>query len=714
MLTLVISLTPKVADLGLAAPFLYPLLASGQVRLVPATLPLDHMDEFIRLEVQHGHVSQWQLFFLLHQDDQITSPEEGSLTATLWQLQRQVLQPLAEHGLHPRQVWLGVMDEVQRLAEDAPEPRQPLAWQRRHLDATGLVTTADFPYLFTRADMEAMRKAWGQPFSLAAYQTDRGLAGLPPEEEQEVRQRLKTLRQQAQEIITRKLNNVPPASGPAATPFTEKGILQTIQEEYEGFLKDLEISPNINWLGTWEAPDALPRLIARHLSFAAVNHNVVLVFCREVGGAPFQRLLLRLVYGIMTAATQPENFFNQDGKILNLQLEWDQEACQQLLAIHQAVLKGGQAQVKATLNAAVAVACEEPDETACVCREVLPTVRLPKITFPWLRQANDTVRWQQWLRDMGEKVAEQTTSADRRLRDCRRDLKPPQAGMAEANLEQLQDFIAAKQGELETARLALLRPEAFACRPPSAFSVSEAEQGALLELINQRPHGWLLVKGLLGATLLAGLPLGLYALSSGGRDEYLRLGEFLGLLLLLTGLGAAAALWRLRRRLATLIGQIHQAAEAQLAAIAQHFANAKEYLQKFCRCQALQQLLGQAQAQAAELDRRLRLSRYHERLLEQHRQNLATLAQILGIALPAPPAQLDFASEVRVEVTLPEERNVVYYPTWTPERIGQVEIPLVIGSQQILVRQPWLRGLKKLVFEDGTDVYLEPRRRLWT
>lgn len=709
MLTFVIPLTPKVADLGLAAPFLYPLQAAGQVRLIPADLPLDHMDEYVRLEVQYGHESHWQLFFLLHQDDQITDPLAGSLTATLWRLRQQVLEPLAEQGLRPRQVWLAVLDEVPRLAEAAPEPRQPLAWQRWHLDATGFVTIADFPYLFTSADLTAVREAWGAPFDLANYQTDKGLAGLPEDKQQDIKQRLAALRQTTHEIIAKKLNHLPPAAEQSDTPFTDKGILEAIQADYEQFLSNLEQSPDIRWLGQQNPTEEFPRCVARHFSLTAVNQDVVILCCREAG-APFQRLLLRLVYGLLVAALRPEAFFDQDGKILNLEVSWDQEAWRQMLATHLAVLQRGQAQVQAKATAPVPAPAEEPDETGCVCRQVLPPAEVPKLAFPWLRRVGDVAGWQQWLEKVGSLLADRAAAADRLLQKCHRELQPPEVSGAESTLAQLQHLIAVKQAELQTARLALLRPKGLASRPVDV-GVGEAEPGALVEAINQRPSGRLLTKSLLAAALLAGLPQTLYTLRSGGRDAYLYLGEFFLLFLVLAGLGAAAAIWRFHRRLATLVDRLHQAAEAKLTSIADQFNRAKEYLQDFCRCQALQHLLRQAQAQAAELDRR-RQSRYHARRLEQQRHNLTTLAQLLGITLPSPPAQLNPAGGVAIDVTLPAEGNVIYHPTWTPEGSGHVEIPLVIGSQQTMVQRPELRGVQKLNFADGTKAFLEPPSRL--
>jgi hypothetical protein len=525
--------------------------------------------------------------------------------------------------------------------------------------------------------------------------------------------RLAALRRQAKEIIDRKTTSLPSASGIAATPFTESGILQTIQQDYEKFLRDLETDQNIHWLGTNKAPAEFSHLLARHLSLTAVNQDVVILCCREAG-APYQRLLLRLVYGLMVAAIRPEAFLDQDGKILNLEVAWDQEAWRQMLATHLAVLQRGQEQVQAKAAAPVSAPAQEFDETGCVCKQVLPPAEVPQLAFPWLRRASDVDRWQQWLGKVGLLLADRAAEADRLLQECHRELKPPEVSGAESTLAQLQHFIAVKQAELQTARLALLRPENLASRPPADFGVGEAEQGALLEAISQRPSGRLLAKSLAGAALLAGLPPAFYALSTGGRDDYLYLGDFLLLFFVLAGLGAAAALWRLRRRLATLMDRLHQAAEAKLAALAQQFARAKEYLQHFCRCQALQQLLRQAQAEAAALERRLRLSRYHAQRLEQQRHHLATLAQLLGIALPTPPVPLAPPREVAVEVTLPEEGNVAYHPTWTPEGIVPVEIPLVIGSQQTMINCPELRGVQKLAYADGTDAFLEPRSRLWT
>lgn len=169
MLTFVIPLTARVADLGLAAPFLYPFQATGQVRLVPSTVPLNLLDEHIRLEVRYGSESNWQLLFLLHQDDMISSPLDGSLTATLWQIKEEVLTPLAAHELYPHRIYVGVMDEVQRLAGRNPAPRHPLSWERWRLDATGLVTTAKEPFLFTTDEMEKLRRIWGGGDSLGRH-----------------------------------------------------------------------------------------------------------------------------------------------------------------------------------------------------------------------------------------------------------------------------------------------------------------------------------------------------------------------------------------------------------------------------------------------------------------------------------------------------------------------------------------------------------------
>ncbi len=710
MLTFVIPLTAKVADLGLAAPFLYPLQANGQVRLVPASLPRDMLDEYVRLEVRYGSESLWQLLFLLHQDDRLSSPLDDSLTATLWQIRDEVLAPLAAHELYPYRVYVGVMDEVQRLPGGNPAPRHPLAWQRWRLDATGLVTTATEPFLFTTTELAELREIWGTPLSLEGITTNRGLASLTSEIQENIRARLAKLRQRAEELIDTKLTACPGQPPTGTAPFARPEILRGVREAYSQYLTELETCQDCQWLSSDNPADKLAELLAHRLSLKVVIQDLTLIFFRGTGAVPFQRLLLHLVYGLQAVAIAPEAFEQTGGRLFQCQVDFDPSEWTHLLAAWQEVLHQAGDFLKAQTNETATQSWPEPDEIAGHCQQALNNVNIPELSFPWLRQPRDLETWQKWQQQVGQELNKQQREADRLLQACQQELTQRRRRRPGQELANLRDFLQTKQEELHQARLALLQNKPAS--PPEALAVLESglEPRTIGEAIQQRPNLQSLIKVWGAASLLASFPQLLYAWHYGKSDLYLQLGEFLGIFIAAGGLAALGALWYLRRRLRTLIAQVQGAANKALEAISERFAQSKAYLQEFWKCQALHETLLLAQEQAEALEQRLRQTRYHLRMTEQHLQNLAQLAALMKITVTEPspgnPASRDWQRESRpIAVEKPVADNPIYWPPW--DKTGPATATLQVGNQKVEVSIPTGRGVQQITFADLTAQYFQ-------
>lgn len=705
MLTFVVPLTPKVPDLGLAAPFLYPLQAAGQVRVVLPALPLDQVDEYIRLEVHYGQAAHWQVFFLMHQDDVISSPLDGSLTAALWQIHRQVLQPLARHRLRPLKVWIGVLDEMHRQTEALLEPSKPLAWERWRLDATGVVASESFPGLFTRQEAASLEEAWHELLTEQNQNNAVDLAERHQEMRQENQARLEVLQRRAKEIITAKQQASRDAVPTPDPPFGDQEILAQILREYSTFLADCG-QPHARDTGCHAAQE-FPRIIARHLSLRVFLPDVVIIFFRDAAAQHFQRLLLQVVYGIITLVALPDASLLPNGKIYRFRPEFDQEAWGRMLAEHKAVLQRARENVAHELAGPTAAVPVEPEDTACICQQVLERKKLPPIAFPWLRRPQDASVWVKWQQDTTETINQQTTLAARLLRDCQRELGQAVTIAEQQPGDDLQEMIERLQEKLKSTRLSLIQTEPAGVVPPGGSAVGEAQHRCVQEVINQRPHLGSLARVLLLAALLAASPQLLRAWHANGGDAYLLLGTFLILFLLLSSLAALLGLWQLHRQLADLLCQAVQAAETKLATILERFAHAKTYLQKFCLCRALQQTLQRTQDAAQDRDRRRRQSLYHYNRLQQHLSQIDTLANLMALTLPEASGTEHFSHDCRVDPTIPEEQNKIYSPTWKPVAIDP-KIPLQIGAQQTTIDHNCLRGLANITFHDLTHTYLHP------
>ncbi len=699
MLTFVISDNLRQPGLGLAAPFLYPLLAAGTVRLVPPAVPLEQVDEFIRLEVRFGYVPRWQLFFLVHQDDHLSSPLDDSLPVILYRLQRIVLDPLAAAGLQPQRVWIGVLDETRRQAEDMPMPLNPLAQERRRLEATGAIGAAQFPFLISEAELQALGQIWGSPLDLSGQRLDAGLDSLPPELREEVQRRLADLREQATTLVDAKLQALREAElSPAAGDFYQAG-LERILREYLGYLTSCPQQAHVHWADGCRPAEEFGRLLRQQVSWKPWLASMLIIFFRD--SSHYQRLLLQTVYGLITVAALPESASLPFGRVYHCRVTLSPEGWSRMVAEHRAVAAHWQARLRRTEAIAQTTAESLPDPTLWNCPQVLEVNKIPDLSWPLLHTPMDQNRWQGWRAEVQRIIDEQAGRAQQLLHECQGHLQQIHRPVS-AGATPLETASAHLQEKLKEIRRKLLYPEGQKVSAPGRLAALGPETAAVTEAISQRPTLLWSIKVAMAGVILSGLPQMLSTwLTWSDRELWLCL-ECLGIF----GVGSVAAtvagLWWLRRRLAKLFLTVKFAAEGELQAIFQRFQQGKRFLENFFYCQALEERLRRVQEEAARREELHHLRRYHDMRLNQHLEDLDTLARLMGLTLPDLTSSQQ-ASEVPEDIHRPAEFHPVYHPAWDPTGAGHHDVQVHIGLQQSALQLPALRGVESVAFSDCTD-----------
>lgn len=676
MLTFLIDMHGGLADLEMAAPFLYPLAHRLKLVKLPTRSAQGFgaaADEICSL-LEQGIPGHWQAIFLVDLAAGFGHPFSDSLTSLFWTIEERLLKPLGQRQYCPRNVFVLTVDTLPRAPGGRPlDPARVGGWE---LDVRGWVDALEGEeYLLGRSDIEALDAAWGEKLVIRGEKFDRGFAALSPELQAEIKGRWEQLQAAAAALFERKRKKLRAA---ADQEDFLKGRLQTcldnIEADFRAQVGGILLEPkSAELLSNFFPSHWLKGAIRHHLGLHADALKEAFYLLRYVFPEGQQREYHKKIVELsflLIAAVE-----NDLGSRLHrftpheIEVAWVEEdlaRLPRLLADYRRSLGAHEEELRQEMDNRSAKSLELSNFLTRKCSEDLSDPAIGDVRFGFFQEHDDIIAWNEWARGVKEAVDRAEEELHCKIGACveqatgtRLDVEEVEIQDLEQEAAELEKLYLRKRRELPGQEVGLPDKAEFAAL------IRRKSREMDMELQRRPPRNQFRLVSLVGFLLLyLSILFQLHRLES----YAVWAGVALFAILIVGRLCRLEISWRLKR----IKGEVANRARGLILKMRDEFERQKENVLRLFNVNVARENYMRARNELQqERDDKL-LLQFHLNQLQIHRLKGEKLSALF------PPAGSDISRLSRKDFEdLAVQRPVFQNPVYAPAQFGR--LPTALG-----------------------------------
>lgn len=419
MLTFLIDIHGEVADLEMAAPFLYPvnnklkqikLVSSDFTRIGDIFFPIcRHLERYYH--------DKWQIIFLINPGLEHQNLLVGGMTYFMLLIQEKVLTPLRKQRLTPTKTILLAIDSVERNEKGRPENHNlAVRWE---MDVQGYIKDSQSPlvdFTFTQDEISKLNTHFGRSLNISSERFGGNFNDLSMKFQSELIKRCERLEKSVNSLIEQKIEKL------RANRFTDEmfnqyfiqtltGIRDTMIGKFKKTL--LENPESASTIHDFNAELLFKNILRKHSGVHSECFDKSLTIIRFpfpsfYHNNEFQKKVLMLTLLIIAIAENCGDIRFISGESYETELISDESSLNKLSLLlfnYQKCLSDQNDSLKQRTSVLNPTSSTQYREITEKCSESSPDVSLPKdITFGFFQDYYAQNNWTNWFEDVRETI----------------------------------------------------------------------------------------------------------------------------------------------------------------------------------------------------------------------------------------------------------------------------------------------------------------------
>lgn len=654
MTSFLISLHPKISNLGNASPLLYPWIqdqslftfwpnGSRESRIKEGA------DEVFK-ELDRGQHDRWQLIFLLPLTDIGNDPFDSSICSCMDSIRDHVLKRKGSYR-DPDRILILVLDEVHEAFNQSTSKSSDFFKQCHLLDTGGFILKDKEPeeieFWFSEMDT-----TWESNTSLGKEIANHGFDALSPNFQNQINKEISELLKKVESAIHPDQFDDLTKSGEASERLFDQNACDLILSTFKQRIQ--EVKQNPEEYKRFKPSIALQRACQRRVGIFTNSNkkwfNLIRLPFRSENKNEYQERLLSLFALIAALVSETRLGDNLNAGNYWAKVSLKKEDLVKLSADYYQQIVSSTNQLKRQ-DLEKNNAIEFDEQFGCGCSEVLEEIKLNGTHVGFMNDPADLVQWKEWNQALFKKVRDYKDESGLKVQRCiERGMEVKRPKLAE-KVENLDERLLDLKREKEDFQSDIHKRFVKLNSNLDWSEVMGDKEVPLKKLLNKRPGKSALFTTLISASILLLIPLLFFDKGP----------EFFGTSFFAAAVVFVGALLLTHRHIMKGIGDILRDnfadAKGKKNRVAQDFENQKKYLADLCKLQILRVNQERVALKINSENRQNLLVDYHLRQLEEHRK------KAIGISSTFGQPNIDDSSTSanrEVNITKPVYENAAY------------------------------------------------------